>query len=95
LRIILKLFTQLKNLQTWDPSLVLNPHMVNLMLLITKPRAQRSAQQWATAVADDDIDITQRYGENGFYLQHYTTQGKACWASRETKQRLLQQQTNI
>jgi hypothetical protein len=26
---------------------------------------------------NDDIDITQRYGENGFYLQHYTTQGKA------------------
>jgi hypothetical protein len=47
-----------------------------LMLLIIKPRAQRLAQQWASAVANDDIDITQRYGENGFYLQHYTTQGK-------------------
>jgi hypothetical protein len=38
------------------------------------------AQQWASAVANDDIDITQRYGENGFYLQHYTTQGKAAGA---------------
>lgn len=32
--------------------------------------------QWDAAVANDDIDITQRYGEPGFYLQHYTTQGK-------------------
>jgi len=33
--------------------------------------------QWDAAVADDDIDITGRYGgEPGFYLQHYTTQGK-------------------
>ena len=32
--------------------------------------------QWDSAVANDDIDITQRYGEPGFYLQHYTTQGK-------------------
>jgi hypothetical protein len=36
------------------------------------------SQQWAAAVANDDIDITQRYGENGFYLQHYTNQGKAA-----------------
>jgi hypothetical protein len=32
--------------------------------------------QWDAAVANDDIDVTQRYGEPGFYLQHYTTQGK-------------------
>jgi hypothetical protein len=38
------------------------------------------SQQWASAVANDDIDITQRYGENGFYLQHYTTQGKPTGA---------------
>ena len=33
--------------------------------------------QWDAAVADDDIDITGRYGgEPGFYWQHYTMQGK-------------------
>jgi hypothetical protein len=36
--------------------------------------------QWDAAVANDDIDITQRYGEPGFYLQHYTTQGKPAGA---------------
>jgi hypothetical protein len=43
-----------------------------------KTQSPAAAQQWASAVANDDIDITQRYGENGFYLQHYTTQGKAA-----------------
>jgi hypothetical protein len=50
--------------------------MVNLILLTYKTQSPAAAQQWATAVANDDIDITQRYGEGGFYLQHYTTQGK-------------------
>jgi hypothetical protein len=37
--------------------------------------------QWDAAVANDDIDITQRYGgESNFYLQHYTTQGKQAGA---------------
>jgi hypothetical protein len=37
--------------------------------------------QWDAAVADDDIDITGRYGgEPGFYWQHYTTQGKPAGA---------------
>jgi hypothetical protein len=41
-----------------------------------KTQSPAAAQQWTSAVANDDIDITQRYGEGGFYLQHYTTQGK-------------------
>ena len=32
--------------------------------------------QWESYKANDDVDVTSRYGENGFYLQHYTQQGK-------------------
>jgi hypothetical protein len=39
-----------------------------------------AAQQWNSAVANDDIDITGRYGESGFYLQHYINIGKPAGA---------------
>jgi hypothetical protein len=39
-----------------------------------------AAQQWDSAVANDDIDITERYGESGFYLQHYINIGKPAGA---------------
>jgi len=32
--------------------------------------------QWEAYKANDDVDIVNRYGENGYYLQHYTQQGK-------------------
>ena len=32
--------------------------------------------QWETYKANDDVDVINRYGENGYYLQHYTQQGK-------------------
>jgi hypothetical protein len=32
--------------------------------------------QWEAYKANDDVDVTSRYGENGYYLQHYTQQGK-------------------
>jgi hypothetical protein len=32
--------------------------------------------QWESYKANDDVDVINRYGENGFYLQHYTQQGK-------------------
>ncbi len=42
-----------------------------------KNQNPNAAQQWESAVANDNIDITQRYGnENSFYLQHYTNIGK-------------------
>lgn len=35
------------------------------------------ASAYAEAKANDDVDITERYGENNYYLWHYTTQGKS------------------
>ena len=32
--------------------------------------------QWESYKANDDVDVINRYGENGYYLQHYTQQGK-------------------
>ena len=32
--------------------------------------------QWEAYKANDDVDVINRYGENGYYLQHYTQQGK-------------------
>jgi len=35
------------------------------------------AKAYAEAVAKDDLDIIERYGENNFYWQHYTNIGRA------------------
>jgi hypothetical protein len=34
--------------------------------------------QWEAYKANDDVDVVNRYGENGYYLQHYTQQGKSA-----------------
>ena len=71
-----KAFYTTEKLQTWDLSLGAKPPYGDFDASYYKTQNPTAAQQWASAVANDDIDITQRYGENGFYLQHYTTQGK-------------------
>ena len=71
-----KAFYTTEKLQQWDPGLGAKPPYGEFNSSQYKTQSPEAAQQWASAVANDDIDITQRYGENGFYLQHYTTQGK-------------------
>ena len=71
-----KAFYTTEKLQAWDLSLGAKPPYGDFDASYYKTQNPTAAQQWASAVANDDIDITQRYGENGFYLQHYTTQGK-------------------
>lgn len=73
-----KAFYSTEKLQTWDTSLGAKPPYGEFDASYYKTQNPTAAQQWASAVANDDIDITQRYGENGFLLQHYTTQGKAA-----------------
>ena len=75
-----KAFYSTEKLQTWDASLGAKPPYGAFDPGYYKTQNPAVSQQWASAVANDDIDITQRYGENGFYLQHYTTQGKAAGA---------------
>jgi hypothetical protein len=75
-----KTFYSTEKLQTWDASLGAKPPYGAFDASYYKTQNPAISQQWASAVANDDIDITQRYGENGFYLQHYTSQGKAAGA---------------
>jgi hypothetical protein len=71
-----KAFYSTEKLQQWDPKLGAKPPHGEFDSSYYKTQSPAAAQQWDSAVANDDIDITQRYGEGGFYLQHYTTQGK-------------------
>jgi hypothetical protein len=72
-----KAFYSTEKLQQWDSAaLGAKPPYGDFDPVYYKTQSPEAAQQWASAVANDDIDITQRYGEGGFYLQHYTTQGK-------------------
>jgi hypothetical protein len=73
-----KAFYANEKLQTWDSNLGAKPPYGVFDATYYKANNPTAVQTWTSAVANDDIDITQRYGENGFYLQHYTTQGKAA-----------------
>jgi hypothetical protein len=75
-----KTFYTQNKLQTWDSNLGAKPPYGVFDAAYYKAQNPVAAQQWQSAVANDDIDITQRYGENGFYLNHYTTQGKPAGA---------------
>ena len=66
-----------EKLQPWNVDLGAKPPYGDFDGTYYKSQNPNAAQQWASAVANDNIDITQRYGnENGFYLQHYTLIGK-------------------
>jgi hypothetical protein len=71
-----KTFYTVEKLSTWDPALGARPPYGTFDPTYYKQQNPTLTAQWSNAVANDDIDITLRYGENGFYLQHYTTQGK-------------------
>lgn len=75
-----KAFYSTEKLQQWDSALGAKPPYGAFDANYYKTQNPAVSQQWSNAVANDDIDITQRYGENGFYLQHYTNQGKAAGA---------------
>lgn len=71
-----KTFYRTERLQKWDPGLSAKPLYGDFDPKYYKQQNPLVAKQWADALANDDLDITERYGEEGFYAQHYTTQGK-------------------
>jgi hypothetical protein len=71
-----KAFYRTEKLQTWSTSLGAKPLYGAFDPKYYKQTYPEVAEQWKSAVANDDLDITERYGENGYYLQHYTNQGK-------------------
>jgi hypothetical protein len=71
-----KLFYQTEKLVPWDSKLGAQPPHGTFDPAYYKQQNQAVVQAWNNAVANDDLDITQRYGENNFYWQHYTNVGK-------------------
>lgn len=72
-----KLFYQTEKLTPWDSSLGAAPPYGTFDPAYYKAQNPTVNAAWNQAVANDDIDITERYGENNYYWQHYTTTGKA------------------
>lgn len=65
-----------EKLDKWDPALTAKPLYGNFDVAYYKKNNQDVEKAWQKFVADDDVDIVERYGENGFYANHYTNQGK-------------------
>ena len=65
-----------EKLQQWDTKLGSKPLYGDFDSSYYKSQNPEIAAKYADAVAKDDVDIVNRYGENGYYLWHYTTQGK-------------------
>jgi hypothetical protein len=73
-----KTFYRTEKLQPWDTALGAKPLYGDFDPKYYEAQNPTVAQQWNSAVSNDDLDITERYGKNNFYLQNYTTQGKAA-----------------
>lgn len=73
---LFKDFYRVEKLQRWDPGLGTKPPYGTFDPDYYKAQNPAVAQAYQEALAKDDIDITERYGEESFYLQHYTNIGK-------------------
>lgn len=71
-----KLFYQTEKLERWNPSLGATPPYGTFDPRYYQNQNPVVADAWKKAASIDDIDITERYGENNFYWQHYTNIGK-------------------
>lgn len=71
-----KTFYTTEKLQQWDSALGAQPPYGTFDPNYYKQQNPDLQQKWQQAVANDDLDIVGRYGENSYYLQHYTSQGK-------------------
>ena len=72
-----KSFYKTEKLETWDTNLGAKPLDGDFEPdFYKKQNNGQAAQEWKKAVDNDDVDIVDRYGEQGFYLQHYTNIGK-------------------
>jgi hypothetical protein len=87
-----KTFYRTEKLQTWDSALGSKPAYGDFDAKYYETQNPTVAEEWRTAEAQDDLDITERYGKTNFYLQKYTTQGKP--AGRRGNAAELTEQTN-
>lgn len=73
-----KTFYTNEKIKPWDISLAAKPEAGAFDPVFYGKQNPELAERWKQAVANDDVDITERYGETGYYLYHYSTQGKAA-----------------
>jgi hypothetical protein len=69
-------FYRANRLQSWNPVFGAKPAYGNFDPNYYKNQRPDVRQVWDNARAKDDIDITERYSENTWYLQHYTQYGQ-------------------
>ena len=62
---------------TWNTALGATPLYGTFDAKYYKEQRPDAANAWRNAVNQDDLDVIQRYDENSFYLQDYSTTGKA------------------
>lgn len=72
-----KTFYRTEKLNRWDPGLGKKPPYGEFDAEYYKTLNPALAEKWKEAVANDDIDITERYGERNFYWKDYTDVGAA------------------
>ena len=65
-----------EKIDKWDPALTSKPLYGDFDPKYYKENNEDVAAAWAKTVANDDVDVVERYGENGFYANHYTNYGK-------------------
>lgn len=75
-----KSFYGTEKLQRWDASLGAKPPYGVFDANYYRQQNPTLEQAWKNAVDNDDLDIIERYSETGYYLQHYTSQGKPAGA---------------
>jgi len=60
----------------WDPALSSKPPYGDFDPKYYKDNNPDVKSAWDSYVKNDDVDIVERYGETGFYANHYTNYGK-------------------
>jgi len=67
-----------EKLDKWDPALSSKPPYGDFDPKYYKEKYPDVKNTWDSYVKNDDVDVVERYGENGFYANHYTNYGKAA-----------------
>ena len=60
----------------WDSALSVKPPYGDFDPKYYKEQNPDVKQNWDNYVKNDDVDVVERYGETGFYVNHYTNFGK-------------------
>jgi hypothetical protein len=86
-----KTFYLTEKLEPWDPKVygeAANPQYGEFDANYYKKTNPDLEQKYKEAVANDDVDIVNRYGEEGYYRWHYATQGKPAGLRGNAKEEM-------